>query len=436
MAADNNSSVFSLLDKLETELDKCVRCGECRSVCPVYNELRLEKFTSRGRISLLDALIGQELQLSKPLAQALDNCIMCLACQDKCGSQVKIERIIPLARAMVSDKQGLHLIKKIIIKGLSLPEKAIKSAALLNPLAFKPLPEDSGLSRRFPLPYVDRNQYIPKLSWPGFRAESPDYFPASQENARVSFFTGCLANHAFAKQAQNLVNLLVTLGFGVEIPQGQVCCGAPMHINGEISTARHNGERNLHALGKRPHGQKIVVLCASCGFTLKNVYPELFADSEKSSQAKALADDVMDISEFLISQIETEALREIFSDPLNLDITYHDPCHLVRGQGVSEQPRQLLDLITKNGLTEMEKADQCCGSGGTYGLVHKNVSEKILKAKMTRAQETGADIIATACPACMIQLKSGARKFNTGQKVVHIVDLLAKAIEKNKKNGD
>jgi glycolate oxidase iron-sulfur subunit len=103
---------------------------------------------------------------------------------------------------------------------------------------------------------------------------------------------------------------------------------------------------------------------------------------------------------------------------------------------VSEQPRQLLDLITKNGLTEMEKADQCCGSGGTYGLVHKNVSEKILKAKMTRAQETGADIIATACPACMIQLKSGARKFNTGQKVVHIVDLLAKAIEKNKKNGD
>lgn len=429
MAPENSFFESGLLDELKTELDKCVRCGECRSVCPVYEQLKLEKFTSRGRIALLDAITSRDLELNTPLGQTLDNCIMCLACQEKCGSQVKTERIIPLARALVSRKQGLPFIKKLVIKGLTLPEKTIRQAALLEPLAFKSLPMESGLRRRFPLPYVDQNQYIPRLDWPGFRASSPEVFPARGEKTTVSFFTGCLANHAFTQQAANLVKVLNALGVSVQIPKEQICCAAPMHVNGEITIARENALKNLEALSGRPAGQKIVILCASCGFTLKKVYPHLLADSpELAEKARAMADDVMDISEFLISQFDPKLLEEHFTRPLCQGLTYHDPCHLARGQGILDQPRHLLNLISRGGLVEMEKPDQCCGSGGTYGLVHKDVSQQILKAKMIRAEKTGVKLIATGCPACMIQLKSGVLKYQTGQKVVHIVDLLATAL--------
>jgi glycolate oxidase iron-sulfur subunit len=160
----------------------------------------------------------------------------------------------------------------------------------------------------------------------------------------------------------------------------------------------------------------------------KRMYPELFSSGEKSRMAVDLAARTYDISEYLVHEVGTDVLGAKITNPVRTATTYHDPCHLKRGQGVHAEPRRLLQLACPEHYVPLAEADRCCGLGGTYGLNHREMSKSILGHKTQAVENSGAEQIATGCPACMIQLQDGINRAGLKVGVRHTVEVLAEAM--------
>ena len=408
----------SLLD-LEEELSRCIRCGECRSVCPVFRELGEEKYTNRGRLALLREMAVGELVFSSAMAEILDNCIGCLSCSRVCGSGVNTHRIISICRAMAPEGEKKGLLKRLAYATLTHGGKTLSSAAPLQKILFKQVPQDSGFRRRFPLPLIGRDQYVPSLAAQPFRDAFPDFSPATGPyRDTVVFFTGCLINYGLVEVAEAVVKSLNQFGIDVIIPGEQVCCGAPQYIGGEHKPLKKLVDKNIAALSQRGKNHKIITPCASCSLMLKQEYPLLTA------RAQPLSALVYDYSQYLYEMINMEVLTRIDQSDNDRRITYHDPCHLSKGLSVTRQPREILRALAGDRFVEAENASDCCGSGGLYCLTHREVSQAILARKMKGLLISGADTIVTSCPACMVQLRDGVRRSGSDIKVTHIAELL------------
>jgi glycolate oxidase iron-sulfur subunit len=193
---------------------------------------------------------------------------------------------------------------------------------------------------------------------------------------------------------------------------------------GEIEEARKLARHNIDAFSSS--GVEVIVTdCASCGSFLRGYHTLLKEDPEYAEKALAFSEKIQDISEFLAQSI---SLRQDLGE-IRGRVTYHDPCHLVRAQNVADQPRQLLNLIPGLELVEMKEADLCCGGAGSYNLTHYETSMKILDRKMTNIAATGADLIATGCPGCQMQLRLGVKRKGLGARVVHPIELLDQAYQ-------
>jgi len=419
---------LNTLHHISGELDKCARCGECRSVCPIFDELGWEKYSARGKVALTRAVLNGELEPSASYEAVINNCLLCLACVENCGSGVRMDHIITAARNELNQQRGVPLLKQMAYKLLSSGQQLMDTLAMGGSLAqyllFQRLPRESGLKRRFPLPMVEKKRYIPSLAHRSFRNRMPETNGVKNSSQTVLFFTGCLINYVYPSIGQSVVKVLNHLDTDVIIPRLQNCCGAPAEVGGDIATTKRLAKKNIDALWAYPHD--IVTACASGGHMLKNVYPDLFDKGDLySSRAISVASRTYDVTEYLVKRIGMHRIRQTVKESSGQRVTYHDPCHLVRGQGIADEPRRLLRAAFGNGYVEMDDADRCCGSGGTYGLTHRNTSLKILDKKTNHILDSGADVVATACPGCMIQLKDGMLRNGSDIKIFHVMGLLS-----------
>jgi glycolate oxidase iron-sulfur subunit len=234
----------------------------------------------------------------------------------------------------------------------------------------------------------------------------------------VAFFTGCVMNSMLGAINRSSVRLLNAAGYDVIVPTGQICCGALANHAGLRDTARDMAQKNLSAI---PHDkvEAIIINAAGCGAMLKE-YPLLIQGADRFS-AK-----VKDISEFLVSTPIFERLKT----PLASRVGYDDPCHLIHGQRIRSEPRRLLKAIPEIQFVEVEGADQCCGSAGTYNLTQNELAMEILDRKMEKIQRANIEILATGNPGCMFQLRYGAERLKMKLEVVHPVELLARSLER------
>lgn len=422
------------LAALATQLQKCAKCGECRSVCPVFAELQREKYVARGKLTLVESLASGELLPSDALHEALNQCLLCLSCVAQCASEVPVDRIITAARAEMVLERGLPPLKRLIFGLLAsargMMNLALRSGSLLQPFLFRQIPQSSGLRRRFPLPLIDKGRNVPKLARHPFRARTPETFPAADPVDTVLFFTGCLTNYIYIQTAEAVIKVLNQLGVTVIVPRDQTCCGAPVEASGDVVTAQKLARRNLDALSLGQWGdKKVVVPCASGGYMLKHIYGLLLAqDPIYRRKAEILAGRTFDISEYLVHHIGIETIASHVKTPLKGAVTYHDPCHLNRGQGVRDEPRALLRLACSE-VVEMAEPGRCCGSGGLYGITHREISNRILARKITNALNTPARIVATGCPGCIIQITDGLNQRGAPLIVRHTMELLARSME-------
>ena len=416
---------------LLAELDKCARCGECRVVCPVFAQMRREKFTAKGKVALIRAAAHGDIGFSDGFYESLGNCLLCMACVERCSTGVRTDALVTAARAAFVEHRGLKAAQRIVRRGLLAGPGTKRAASRLQRLLFARLPERSGMRARFPLPLLRADQVVPELTARPFRDRPRRPGPQAPTETAI-FFTGCMANHAYTSVAEAVVDVLEALGVRVIVPPDQTCCGAAMFINGDRATARDLARTNAEALGAAlaAHpGARIVVPCSTCGLTLTRHHLELLADEESmAARARTVAGATMDISQYLVDVIGSGRIKASLAGAVTRSTTYHDPCHLARGLGVRAQPRDLLALACGDNFTDMAEADRCCGMAGTYFLANPATSRAIQERKMDNVAASKARLVATGCPACMLQIDDGLARRGLPARALHTVEILAMAM--------
>jgi glycolate dehydrogenase iron-sulfur subunit len=240
----------------------------------------------------------------------------------------------------------------------------------------------------------------------------------------VAFLGGCIANISFARLNEATVRVLRKNGCEVSIPAAQGCCGA-LHVHAGLrEEARKLARRNIDALLDGNY-DAIITNAGGCGSTLKEYGELLEHDLAYAEKARRFSARVKDVTEFLASIELNPSLRET-----PMVATYQDSCHLAHGQKIRSAPRKLLGAVPGFELREMQLSDLCCGSAGIYNVVHTGMAMALLEKKMASVNETGAKVIVTANPGCMLQLAAGVKKFGRGQRVAHVVEILDEAYGK------
>jgi len=419
------------LGELRSEIDKCVRCGTCRSSCPTFKAIGRETSCARGRVTLVGEYLNGGVGLTETFLRHLKECTLCGACRTNCPNGVDTVAIFAAARRDVTEKQGVPLAASVVFKNLAAPGGVLglglKLASKLQGLFFKDASEGFGLLSRFSLPLIGGGRLVPPLAPTQF-LELPEV-KAAGANAdkkggpRVAFYSGCGINFLMPDVGLKSLAALRKAGADVFVPQGQVCCGMPAYAMGDIKTARSMALKNIETL-EDADADFIVTSCATCGHGLKRLMVDLFEDTpELKARAEKLAGKTRDISELLMNELRYKATAS--SAAAKRVVTYHDPCHLGRAQGLREEPRDLLKMGEGVVLKEMKNPCLCCGLGG--GLMYNNyeLSMEIAAKKAENIRNSGAEVVATACPGCIVQLRDGLHRCGVKDiKVCHVVELL------------
>ncbi|ATW24952.1 (Fe-S)-binding protein [Candidatus Formimonas warabiya] len=407
-------------DHIADLVQKCNRCGACQSVCPVYQELGVESGLARGKISLVKALRQGELDSTPGLTKRLDLCLQCKQCTANCPGGAEGDTIIRWGRAEMQKKLGVSLLYQLIAR-LLLPRRGIFNATLRmgkwgQKILFRPGPHGQGMLPRIPLG-LDRRRVLAPLAPQTLKKKLAEVNAVPSPVLKVAYFSGCMANYIYPQVGEALVRVLNQHRVEVMIPPLQHCCGMPVFSSGDMATARIMAKENLRVLAGLDV-DAVVVSCGSCGLALKEHYPELFEEKDPWGQmARKVAEKVKDITEFISERNFAPEMGRREGK-----VTYHDPCHLKYGLKVTQQPRDILKRIP--GLTFIEaKQGHCCGSGGSFCLKHYDLATKITDHCLNNLSETGADIVATGCLACRMQLEDAIVRKGLNLQVRHTVEL-------------
>jgi glycolate oxidase iron-sulfur subunit len=427
-------SGFAGRDKPDyADYSRCVHCGLCLNHCPTYRLWHEEADSPRGRIRQM-ALIDQGLlSLGESFVTHIDRCLDCRACETACPSGVEYGKLVELARAQIEQNYQRPLLsrftRELVFRRLLPFPKRIASAA-----RFLRWYQRSGLAAfargarilRF-LGLQDRERLLPRIDSQFFFGDLGKTFPArGPRRARVALFAGCIAQVTFSELNRATIRVLQANGCDVVVPAGQLCCGALAAHAGVRDVARELALRNSGAIDADDF-DAIITNAAGCGSTLKE-YTHLF-DAKNPENARAcektakFTGKVRDVTEFLAELGLSAPMREV---PLR--VTYQDSCHLAHGQNIREAPRQLIRAVPGVEFVEMALADQCCGSAGVYNVTETKASLELLALKMDSVAETNVQAIVTANPGCILQLRAGVATRRTGQEVLHVVELLDRAI--------
>jgi len=424
------------LKGLSFELDKCVKCGACRSICPTFRVIGKETASARGKLSLISSYLEGERGLGEEYLKHLKECAMCGGCKDVCPAGVDTVRVMNAARAEHVEREGVSIAASFVMKNLlnykGVMPRALRYVSRFRGLLFKDSPTENGLVSRFSLPVIGCGRLVPELAKTFFldspEAKALDTSPAAG-TAKVAFYSGCGVNFLMPEVGHKSVKALEKTG-RVVVPGAQVCCGMPAYYMGDVKTARRLAKKNIEVFESYDLDY-IITSCATCSHALKNVFLDIIGetgDADLIKRAEKFAEKVRDITEFLplkgaasSTEGDVKPMPEKGKKPV---VTYHDPCHLNRNQGIRDAPRDLIKSQKNLEFKEMRFPCSCCGLGGGLSMNNYELSVKITKRKADSIRDSGADIVATACPGCIVQLRDGLHKYGVKAKVVHVVDLL------------
>lgn len=421
---------MSELKQLKEEMEKCVRCGTCRSVCPTFRVIGREAASARGKLSLIRSYLKGELEPGEDYLRHIKECTLCGACRTSCPNGVNTTGIICAARADYVEKKGMPAAASVVFKTLreSSSPLVLRLATKMQGLFFKDAPIDSGLLSRFSLPLIGNGRLMPPLA-KTFFLDFPEVKSLSVQKGssggrpRIAFYAGCGVNYLMPNIGTASLDVLKRADAEVIVPTGQVCCGMPAYSMGDVEMARSMALKNLEAF-EAGEFDFITTSCATCGYGLKTLFRKLLSGTpELAKRVEAFASKVRDITELLANDLDfIRKGKKKENGPTS--VTYHDPCHLGRNQGVREAPRELISAANGVRLKEMKHPCSCCGLGGGLGISNYGLSIEITRRKAESIRDTGAQAVVTACPGCMVQLRDGLFRYGVGTKVAHVVELL------------
>lgn len=419
----DNGRLALARDPVFSESLRCIRCGACANVCPIYSKVGGHKYghVYIGAIGLILTLFYHGRENATAIVR---NCINCQACKEVCPVDIDLPYLIKKTHRVILHQEGKKPLKNFLLSTVMKNRKLFHFILRQAYLAQKPLAGKEPMIRHLPHFFGKEHGFrsIPVVSKTPFRDQWQQIRPhVAGPKYNIALFIGCAIDFIYPEQAGALLKLLKGRGVQVEFPMDQSCCGLPLLAAAEEETAKDVALQNLRAMRSGSYDY-ILTLCASCGSHLKHNYLKMFkSDPDAPENLKQFTDKIVDFSSFMANVLKVSP--EKFKGA-GIKVAYHSPCHLCRGLGVTEEPRKLIEIAGYEYVPSKDE-DVCCGFGGSYSVDFPEISSEILKKKLDNVEDTDARLLVTDCPGCVIQLRGGMDKRETKIQVKHIAEVLA-----------
>jgi glycolate oxidase iron-sulfur subunit len=478
------ANLARMMKTLDREVSRCSKCGMCQAVCPVYGLTGHEKDTARGKLALLDGLAREMFADADGTAARLNHCLLCGACGNGCPMNIDTTALFLNARAIIEGFRGLPWWKRFLFRWVMAHpgrfDRLLAWAARFQSLVLKKNPTRlDGSCSRLASPRLSGRHVVPlaPVSFHVMKKQKSEpvqstakSVPASasvtavgRRGIRVAFFVGCLLDKVFPETAKNIVRVLEQSGVEVIVPDDQGCCGMPVLAGGDREAFLRLMADHLVRFDPEQFDY-LVTGCATCTAAIKKLWPEMTSglSDPLRSEVNQIASKTYDISAFIVNILGVSdghtappvppdaAASSVFMHPANSDAgraipvhgaraasggpaaarvvaTWHDPCHLVKTLGIRREPRLLIASNPAYAYREMADSDLCCGMGGSFNLQYYDDSTAIGMKKIAAIRASGASVVATGCPACMIQLADMLAKADMDVAVRHVIDIFSGA---------
>ncbi len=415
-------------------VQQCMHCGMCLPTCPTYMETKLERNSPRGRISLMRAIADGQLEAKKAFADEMYFCLGCLACETACPAGVDYTQLFEMARAEAerspAEQTPLRKLTRWLLLDVLFGQQwrlrlVGRLLWLYQTMGLQAAVRGSGILRLLPASWRALEAKTPTIK----RHFSPDLIAPLETprdktpvRHRVGLLTGCVQDLIYSDVNRDTADVLRANGCEVVTPPSQGCCGSLHAHNGEYEMAKDYARRLLDHFDL-DRLDAIITNAAGCGSHLKHFDRLLKDDPKYAARAAQWSEKVRDISEWLV-EIDFRAPAKAGTEAR---VTYHDACHLCHGQKITVQPRDVLAKIPGLDVKPLPESMWCCGSAGIYNLIQPEMADKLLQRKLDHIASTGATVVATGNPGCLLQIQNGLAARGTKVAVVHPVSLLAKA---------
>ena len=420
-----------LQDVLQRAETSCIKCGFCLPTCPTYRLTGNEVASPRGRIDLMQAVANGDLEAGE-MFTSLDFCLGCRACETACPAGVEFGKLLEAGRAEArlghtGSRLGAWVQRVSLRDFLALPSLVQQLASFLylyQVSGLQQLLRSTGVLRYLAPTLAAMDTLLPRVPAAAQRRPGPIHTPpVGAEQGRVVLLTGCIMPALLPEVNYATTRVLAVNGYRVYAPPAQRCCGALQAHAGELESARQLARHNI-AVFEATDAEWVVVNSAGCGALMKEYDHLLRDDPVFAARARSFSRRVRDVSEVLT----TAPLRTPLH-PVPLRVAYDDPCHLLHGQKIREQPRALLRQIPELQLLEVPESDWCCGSAGIYNLLHPDTAQALLDRKMAHLARVHPQLIVTGNPGCLWQLRSGVAQHGLMIEVLHPIEVLALAYD-------
>lgn len=437
----------NLLKELDyAALQQCMHCGMCLSTCPTYVQTYQEKNSPRGRIALMRAIKDGKLEVEEAFGEEMYYCLGCLACETACPAGVEYVKLFEAARGEVENQKVLggifrRFTRFLLLRGLFFSQGTLRLLGklfyLYQAIGLQKIARNSGILKLLSKRLRELEKMTPTFSRNCSAQMIQEVETGRNKNGRtVALLTGCIQDVAFSQINRDTADVLLANGFSVQTPKSQGCCGSLHAHNGEIEWAKELARRNIDLfLGDSEKCEKnelsaIITNAAGCGSHLKHYGNLLKDDPIYAERAKRWDGLVKDIHEFLVGagfKKPKDLTSLTAQDKKRQKLAYHEACHLCHGQKITKEPREILKSLTGYEFVELGESTWCCGSAGVYNITQPESAAQLLERKMKHIQASGADVVASANPGCILQIEHGCRsKADTRSvRVAHPITLLA-----------
>ncbi|ENQ6681260.1 (Fe-S)-binding protein [Campylobacter upsaliensis] len=409
----------------------CVKCGKCIPTCTIHQIKRDEINSPRGFLDLLAAYKEGNLELDKEAKRVFESCFLCTNCVEVCPSHIRVDNAIEAVRYDIAKKFGIAWYKRLLLYFLR-TRKALDIAAkfgfVFQSCAFAL--QNSGMKARFSLPFIKKGRLLPSFKQKSFLNQNTEFIDNGGEKS-VGFFVGCLANYFYIDSAKAVLSIAKELKINVDLMKEQVCCGAPHFFTGDFKSLESLAKKNVEYFEKKLESVEYIITPeATCSAMLSVDLEHFFTMIKEEQWAKRAAKIAPKIKLATWYFYEKTPLLELLKTKGKRDLllTYHDPCHARKMQGVFKEPRALLGANYR--FAEMSDSNACCGFGGVS--MQSDYYENTLKVGLKKAKmidESGASVVSAECSACRMQISNALTQNQSKVVFKSPLELIAQALK-------
>jgi glycolate oxidase iron-sulfur subunit len=419
--------------------DDCVKCGKCKPVCTIFNINQDEATSPRGFIDLLGAYERDELELDKTAKDIFESCFLCTNCVEVCPNDLPTDMIIEQVRSDIAKKFGIAWYKKLfffLLRHRKTMDFLSKLGWVFQTCALKIDDKKQSALPRFSLPIVKKGRVLPFADARSFLNKYPANIPAVNKKIeetkknKVAIFIGCMSNYTYTNTGDSLVKILKKLELDIMIPKKQLCCGAPAYFTGDFDTVDYLAKKNIEYFETWiDEVDAVIIPEATCSAMIKQDWEHYFHNQPQwKERAAKLSEKIFMATKWLENSTDLKNILASSGKKIDQLVTYHDPCHAKKMQGVWQEPRTLLKQNYV--LTEMSDSNRCCGFGGVTMQTEKYDFAKAAGApKAAMIKETKAQIVSAECSACRMQITNSLFLADVDVQFKNPIELIAEALE-------